>query len=324
VIKMSASRRWLGFVLATLACGIFAVGCDDVVADPNFHTWCGDQLCSWKLDSGQIRRAPTWHPKDFGVELLDSTDASRVTAISQVVDKTPRCLTFATVADVSAEAQVSIGVDFGADGTIEYEQTIAATGFREQKTQVTAPAHYVGIRFVIAKKGTGRAVLAQMDVRSADDCTAPPPELNKQVMGTSCSIINGGDACLSGVCCEGLCAECCASPGLVELEDGGQAIGPKTACPDQGVCEPRLPGATHTPGSFLDFGTATVPRQCDPGTRKRPIGAECLFDDDCTSGACAGASSEVVNLAVDGGACPAPPDKSADCTVSSIRAGVCR
>ena len=71
--------------------------------------------------------------------------ATHITAISQKVDKSPTCLEFSVIADVASEAQVSIGVDFDADGTVEYEQPIAALGFREQKTQITAPSRYVGI-----------------------------------------------------------------------------------------------------------------------------------------------------------------------------------
>ncbi len=180
-------RRLFVLLVVSLSCALFATGCDDVISDPNFHTWCGDQLCSWKLESGEIRKAATWHPKDFGVELLDGSGPSHVTAISQRVDKSPTCLEFSVIADVAAEAQVTVGVDFGADGTIEYEQPIAALGFREQKTQITAPLNYVGLKFIITKKGSGRAVLAQMDVRSKTDCTAAPLQLKPQAIGTRCS-----------------------------------------------------------------------------------------------------------------------------------------
>ena len=306
---MRTSRRLVIFLVMTLLCGIFATGCDDILSDPNFHTWCGDQLCSWKLDSGQIRRAPTWHPKDYGVELLDSTDATHITAISQIVDKTPTCLEFTTVADVAAEAQVSIGVDFDNDGTFEYEQPIAATGFTAQKTQITAPLTYTNIRFVIMKKGSGRAVLAQMDVRSKTDCTAPPVALKPQVQGTTCGAAGHGIECISRICCDGMCAECCAKGGPQgKDEDGGVLPDPTDTCSDGAKC------------GTLGRG---VPRQCDPGTAKRPAHIECLLNEDCASGVCTGAVWEIHNEAVGGGPCPPPPGQGKDCRVS-VRAGVCR
>src|SRR3954465_106241 len=146
---MKNLRRFFVIVFVSLACALLATGCDDVVADPNFHTWCGDQLCSWKLEAGAIRKAPTWHKKDFGVELLDGTGPTHTTAISQIVTKNPACLEFSVIADVAEEAQVFISIDFGADGVVERDQTIAALGFREQKFQITAPPRYVGLEFTI-------------------------------------------------------------------------------------------------------------------------------------------------------------------------------
>src|SRR6187401_3360033 len=154
-------RNSIVLFFVTILCGLLAVGCDDLVKDPNFHTWCGDQLCSWKLESGKIEKSPTWHRKDFGVALLDPEPGGK-TVLSQTTTSSPRCLEFSTIADVAPGAQVSIGVDFNHDGSVDYEQPIAATGFTEQKTQVTAPRIYEGMRFVLTKKGTGRAVLAQM------------------------------------------------------------------------------------------------------------------------------------------------------------------
>lgn len=321
---MRTSLRLLVLIVVTLACAVFASGCDDVIADPNFHTWCGDQLCSWKLESGHIQRAPTWNPKDYGVELLDSTDASHVTAISQTVSKTPTCLEFTTVADVVPEAQVTIGVDFDGDGTVEYEAPIASIGFSEQKAQVTAPLVYTGIEFIITKKGTGHAVLAQMDVRSRTDCTAAPVALHAQAMGTSCSPTNGGHECTSGVCCEGVCAECCVSTIPPRAEDGGLAPDPENTCSGGATCD-KLPllSSGALPSDAIGVGPNVIPRQCDPGVRKRGARSECLLAEDCTSNVCDGASWDVRSL-TDGGTCPAPPAQDPNCYVYAVHAGVCR
>jgi hypothetical protein len=333
---MSKLRRFFVLFFVALACSLFASGCDDVIADPNFHTWCGDQLCSWKLESGEIRKSPTWHPKDFGVELLDGTGPSRVTAISQVVGKTPKCLDFSVVADVAPEAQVSVSVDFGADGSIEYEQPIAATGFREQRTQITAPPSYVGLKFTISKKGTGRAVLAQMDVRSKSDCTAAPLALKPQSIGSRCPFYKNdvgelawdGRVCSSGLCCEGVCAECCGNPR--PAPDGGADADADASsfplppqiniCADGATCK----ALDITSKSTDLFGSAVIPRQCDPGMRERAPGTECLLGDDCASGDCQGAEWTLVNKQVDGGTCPLPPLQDPACSVSFVHGGRCR
>jgi hypothetical protein len=321
-MTMRTSRRFIVLVLMTLFCGLMAVGCDDLVADPNFHTWCGDQLCSWKLESGQIRKAPTWHRKDYGVELMDSTDATRVTALSQETDNSPRCLEFTTIADVTPEAQVFIGLDFNRDGTVDYEQPIAATGFREQKTQVTAPLRYYGIRFVITKKGTGRAVLAQMQVKGVSGCTAAPFVPKPQPLGLACSLGNNGDECSSGICCDGLCSECCEASSIGEkLPDGGTAHNEAAACAAGGECKMRVQGVR----GFLQY---SVPRQCDPGKGKHTAGSECLVGDDCASGVCEGAEWKAATKSTSttpGADCPVPAaytDES--CNVSFVRGGRCR
>ena len=316
---MRTSHRFVVLCLMTLFCALCAAGCDDLVSDPNFHTWCGDQLCSWKLESGQIRKSPTWHKKDFGVELLDSTDATRTTALSQESSQTPRCLEFRTIADVAAEAQVTIGLDFNRDGTIDYEQPIAAIGFREQKTQLTAPLKYDGIRYVITKKGTGRAVLAQMQVKGVADCTAPPLEMKALPLGSVCSLQNGGDECTSGTCCDGLCSECCGTPSLKEPlpKDGGILEAPVVECSNGGKCETPVQGVRG-------FFQPSVPRQCDPTKGKHTVGSECLVGQDCASGICEGATWLVISTE-DKKPCTAPyPYESSGCNVATVRGGRCR
>ncbi|MDB4946753.1 MAG: hypothetical protein JWP97_6287 [Labilithrix sp.] len=329
-------RRSLAFLVLLVGCALFASGCEDLISDPNFHTWCGDQLCSWKLESGQIRKAPTWHPKDLGVELLDGTAPSFTTAISQVAVQNPKCLQFSVVGDVAPEAQVSVQVDFDNDGLVEYEQQIAAVGFREQRTQITAPPYYANIKFTIIKKGTGKAVLAQMDVRSVDTCTAAPVKLKSQPLGLPCATNGDTDQCQSGVCCDGLCAECCVSDG-VEAPDLGDAgdgeapppgpVDPLNHCSDGAACGrlPLLSIQREGVEAFSGIFRSAIPYQCDPGHRQRPAGAECLVDQDCSSGTCEGEAWSVRNIESDAGPpCPAPPEGRANCNVFGVRGGRCR
>jgi hypothetical protein len=314
-MKRARSLRFSHLLTASaVAVAALVAGCNDLIEDSTFRAWCGDALCNWTLESGSVRKAPTWHPNDYGVELVDTP-----TAISQSTDKTAKCITFTTVADIEPSAQVTIGLDFNRDGTVEYEQPIAATGFHQAETQVTAPALYDGIRFVVTKKGAGRAVLAEIRAKAEGQCSAPPIVLRDQPLGTPCS---AADGCASGVCCTGLCAECCTGP------EPSQVV----ACPESGACETRVEHSIRM--SFLP----AMPAQCDPGAHDRPAGAECVADSDCASGACDGAKIggiratpspdgglEACEPSIDDGAGGEPDAGSADdaCVVSSVQGGRC-
>ena len=299
---------------------------DDLVEDATFRMWCGDdRLCAWNLDAGRIRRAPTWHKNDPGVELLDTP-----TAISQVVDKSTKCLAFTTIADVEASAQVTVGIDFDDDGTIDHEQPIAATGFREVKTLVTAPVRYASFRVIVTKKGQGRAVLAQMRIQSAGGCTAPPLRLRDRPLGAPCAQGEPSE-CRSGVCCEGVCAECCTDPKFLDFsEDGGASVvngesavkPPEVPCPEGQTCRRR---EVRQLAAFVTI----VPLQCDPGMGVRPPGAVCLADDDCASGTCDGATAEAKDsqffVRPDAAPCETdfPDAGGGDCALTSVRDGRC-
>lgn len=316
-----ARRRGLRRGLAIAALGVAAasvVACEDVLEDPTFRLWCGDTLCAWRLEEGSVRRAATWHEDDHGVELVDVP-----TTLSQDVDKSPRCLEFTMVADVDPSAQVTIALDFNRDGTIDFEQPIPAAKWRPVKTVVTAPRVYDGIRFRIRKGGAGRAVLAQLRVQAGSGCGGPPVALRDQPLGTPCGA--GAAECRSGICCDGLCAECCSPPGpvLETLEDGGAALPPERPCAT-GTCASRAVPSSR--GFFLP----AMPRQCDPGKMAKSAGAECVADDDCASGVCEGvvvrASRTSATDPMDAQACEADlPDAGGDrCVVLAVRGGRCR
>lgn len=294
------------------AAAVLFVGCDDLLSDPTFKTWCGDKLCSWNLDSGSIRRAPTWHKNDLGVELLDP--AGGTTQISQETDRQPRCLEIIMVADVDPSAQVSLGLDFNKDGSVDFTQSIVAVGFREVKAQLTAPAAYTGIRFTITKRGNGRAVLAQIRVREVERCTTPPIPLRDLPLGTVCAPERASE-CRSQICNDGRCAECRS----------------ESECGPGEKCEAR-----NAPRLVSGFGTA-LPTQCNPGGGQHTPGEECIADDDCTSRVCEGA--QIGALGIDGGALAkcgvdlsadagidSGPDAGADekCVLVSVRGGRCR
>jgi hypothetical protein len=314
-------RRHLRFVLLFLPLATLgAKGCDnDLVDDPTFRDWCGDKLCAWTLDEGAVQRAPTWHPDDYGVAFTATP-----TAISQSVSNTPRCLEFTTVADVDPSAQMTIGIDFNRDGTIDHEEPIAATGFHPAHTEITAPLWYDGFRIVLTKHGAGKAVLAQMRVQGSKACSAPPVALHDLPLGATCSNAEPS-ACGSGICCGGVCSECCPHQDIGQvLPDGGLAMSPQVDCADGKSCKAAAEG-------IKGFFQPTVPWQCDPGKNDRASGAVCVGDDDCTSNVCAGAKSHAwrSDPSVDGGVATCdgahfPDAGGSDCIYDSVTEGRCQ
>jgi hypothetical protein len=334
---MKSKLRFLArfFIVTTtvLACALAIAGCDeDLIDDATFRLWCGESLCSWKLDQGHVRQAPTWHKNDFGVELVDTP-----TTISQELKNNAKCMTFTTIADVDPNAQVSVGLDFNGDGKIDYDQPIAAVGFREVKTQVTAPRSSGKLpRIFITKRGTGRAVLAQIRLQGNSNCNAPPFRMKDRQLGEPCDqpadSTQQSECKSDNTCCEGICAECCVAPKAWDFvpDGGGSGIAkpPEVKCRDNGVCERR--DVKH-----LVFFTESVPLQCNPGRRDRPSGTTCLADDDCQSGSCEGATStafdkdQPANSFVDAEARKCPSDfpdagPKESCELVNVTPGTCR
>jgi hypothetical protein len=163
-------------------------------------------------------------------------------------------------------------------------------------------------------------VLAQMDVQSSNNCTAPPVEMKKQGLASTCALLGGGAECASGLCCAGVCSECCGSPNNLRLgADGGMVSGPPVTCPDTGKCEARA----KTTVQFFGPEKAGV-YQCDPGQHKRPAGAECILDDDCASGVCDGEAWTFTDANAAATCSLPPPPQASNCDVSSVHAGRCR
>jgi hypothetical protein len=280
--------------------GFVSLGDDcnsDIAEDPTFRDWCGDTLCAWKLDAGHIARVATWDADDFGVSFVDQG-----TQISQATAETSgdaTCILFTSAADIDPNAQLTLGIDFNSDGTIDVTQPIGATYWQSVETEITTPPSYQGITFYLTKNGTGTAVLAEMRIQSTGGCTAPAPPVAGLGLGESCQP-DAGDTCASGLTCFGvgtdtLCAQCSDT----------------VACAGDAACSTR---------------SVFFPSQCGPGQGLGASGDPCLVGTDCASGACDGATP--VPLVEEGGACDldaalGDADPS-NCQWYAARGGTCR
>jgi hypothetical protein len=201
--------------VALAVLGVLATGCplDD---DPGFDDWCGDRLCRWDVDQGAIRKAPTWHERDLGVELVGSDVVLRqFDAVDSVT-----CLDFKVIADIDPAASVFVEMDFLSDGTIDYRQRIPSASWKPLSFLVSAPTWYQGVTLTIRKESEGRAVLARLEMSSGTGCTGAPIALANRPAGAWCET---AAQCASGLVCEA--AKICATTFAACASDGDCAAG---------------------------------------------------------------------------------------------------
>ena len=306
-------KRVMFFVPIALAAG-GATDCGQIVDDRGFDLWCGDTLCTWVLEKGDIAPAPTWHPDDRGVDMLgDDTAISQMTPV-EASDGT--CVRFTLVADVAEDAEVRLQMDVFGDGSIETDERIPTSDWRKLTYLVRMPADYSGVRFRLTKAGTGRAVLANIGAEIAGDeeCTTPALAASRPD-GAFCT----ADAdCASGQCfewmepwkdvcgaCDGdddcaggeLCTFAGPAPGWLAvssacLPPGSLASGLRclrdAECAS-GQCVEGVCGECRSPadcgGAACLPAASPAPARCDRG---RGSGATCFAGADCDSGVCAG------------------------------------
>lgn len=296
--------------------------------DPGFDMWCGDQLCAWVIEKGDVQRVSTWHRSDYGAELIGSD-----VAISQLVSTRVSCFHFALQADKDEGVELGLEMDFLDDGSVEYSHPLPSNDYSLVEYNINAPTWYDKVRFRITKKGPGRAVVAQVKITSGGDCYGQPIDLGGRPLGVECE---HDDQCISERCVTVIlgfweetietrkCADCSTdtdcdageSCGLYRDEEppyypgcvtaGERVMGEwclsdaecKTGVCCDYVCSECCRQEDCPEGSEClrrdweyfawDDHMLPVPWQCSPGQGRGQAGAFCLVDDDCLSGDCQG------------------------------------
>ena len=156
--------------------------CGQILDDSGFDLWCGPSLCAWEVEAGEIRKVATWHEGDAGVELLAAD--TKLSQLAEVNVWDGACVRFEMVADLDDSVDLRLQMDVFGDGTYEYDERIPASDWRHLSYLVRLPAHQVwndrpgivDVRVRLHKRGSGRAVLANIGAELADDaeCTTPP------------------------------------------------------------------------------------------------------------------------------------------------------
>jgi len=237
-----------------------ATDCGNVLRDPGFDLWCGDQLCAWKVERGNVQRVPTWNEGDPGVELVGANVA--IEQLSPVASSDGSCIEFDLLADVDIDAEVHLNIDVYGDGSVEAFEPIQTTHWAPVSFKLPITGSYSGVRFEIEKLGAGHAALAQISAKITTGCGGLSPiQPDPAPLGAPCA---SDDNCASGLCEAAPYFRQC-----VACDDGAHA------CPAGSVCglgDPTSP-------------VRDLPRECVP-VASRELGEPCLTDGECTTGIC--------------------------------------
>lgn len=315
----------LGLLVAVALTSGGATDCGQIIDDRGFDLWCGDRLCRWTLEKGQVAPAATWHDGDRGVELVGADVA--IAQLTEVDSGDGRCVGFDLVADVADDAEVHLQVDVYGDGTVDRDERVPTSAWRPVAFRLRMPEFYQGVRFRLTKRG-GHAVLANIgaEIRPDAECVGAAITVGPRPDGVLCT----DDAeCASGDCVPGplgsACGDCttdadctggdvCAIVSYAEANRGlwSACLPPAStqtglACIRDAQCASGICAGGFCSGcrDATDCGGAACEplHYVIPGADGGPpiditgglhcaggvaSGGACLADADCASGRCAG------------------------------------
>jgi len=105
-----------------LALGSVGFECGSPVnANTGFDLWCGDALCGWSVDKGDVERVSTWHERDYAALLIGPE-----VELTQVV-----------VPDTGPCGGLGLGFE---DGTTPHDLDVRLLGSAEPGTTVSFEA----------------------------------------------------------------------------------------------------------------------------------------------------------------------------------------
>ncbi|HTR54873.1 MAG TPA: hypothetical protein VMJ10_29495 [Kofleriaceae bacterium] len=347
---MTKKHLWMGIFLLIAGSQLGATDCGQVIRDSGFDLWCGDSLCAWKLERGQVKKVPTWNEGDPGVSLVgDDVAIEQLTPVASS-DANGGCIEFDLIANVDADTDVELNVDLDGDGSIDHSERIPSSKWQPLTFVLPIQGSYDGIRFEIAKTGNGNAVVAQIQAQTSTGCGGLSPILAGPMPdgATTCDVDTD---CASGHCVnssglfgQGTCVGCrgdsdCSSGDVCGL---GSPLTPVLAIPQEcvapagkqlgddcgegsecatGICSVRVcstcAGATCTDGEACgpawpsEGSFGFTPYVCSPNAGVRKFGEPCASNDDCASGTCNGTPRSQCD---DGRACAT----AADCPFGGI------
>jgi hypothetical protein len=153
-------RRSTAFLLAAAGFLSTAATCEtDLIEDAGFQLWCGDRLCVWDLEEGEIRKVATWHSNDYGVELVGAP-----VSLSSPAARSASSVRIEVVSDVERGAMVTVEIDQEGDGVIDWVLPVPPSDGFVSRIWESQPGADAGGVFYLRKSGPGRAVVARLRV----------------------------------------------------------------------------------------------------------------------------------------------------------------
>jgi hypothetical protein len=254
--------------------------CDPILDNNGFDLWCGDELCFWEVEKGDVERVATWHSGDHGVSMVG--DEVSISQFRDIADSDVQCLVFELVAKVDATATATLELDYFDDGTTDVVKQIPTSDWASLTYLIELPPSYQGIRFRVRKDGPGEVVLAQIYADDSEACASVGEPVDDRPVGAAC--VSGTD-CVSGTCADqvasfdsdGICSSCASD----------------SDCTGGDICGAVTPAATHldlyrgcvAPAGKQLADRCTADDDCDTGVCHRGICSTCRDDSGCTGGA---------------------------------------
>ncbi len=289
-------------LLAAAASQLGSTDCGQVLRDPGFDLWCGDSLCAWQLERGNIARVPTWDAGDPGVSFVG--DDVAIAQLSPVTSADGTCIKYQMITNIDDNATVWLNIDVEGDGSFEYKQQVGASTWQPVAYHLYVQAPFDGIQFELAKTGPGNAVFAQIQVTIDDDanCSSQRPIIAApRPDGAVCGVDSDCRSSLCSASQYGICESCDSTLG--------------TVCPSGQVCGYESPTSSVLAASYACVADGA-----------KQLAENCVLDEECATGICNGVCSTCITSA----GCPngetcgqAWTTPNADGTVRSIGPSVC-
>jgi hypothetical protein len=251
-------------VIAVAASQCGATECGEVLRDPGFDLWCGEQLCSWKIARGEVHQVPTWNKGDDGAELVGADTA--IYQLAPVTSDDGSCIQFELIADVDPDVDLRFQADVFGDGSIELDDPIPSAQWRPLTYRFHIDGAYAGIAFWIVKRSDGHAVVAQLQAQTCgDDDTAVHVNGMPAPAGAACSA--------PGECASAICTQ---FPGSFAAPPACGACVVGAACTDAGDVCGYAPPTAYTLGA----SSACV------AIGSKQLGEACGVNEECADGSC--------------------------------------
>jgi hypothetical protein len=151
-------------LVSLMICVLGATTCEtDLIDDPGFQLWCGEELCAWGLEEGEIRKVPTWHTHDYGVELVGAP-----VLLSQGARSSASCVRIEVTSQIESGAMVTVEVDADGDGDVDLTVPVESSeGFVSRVHDVELDVSIDGV-FYLRKAAQGEALVARL--RVSEEC----------------------------------------------------------------------------------------------------------------------------------------------------------